>query len=113
VSDAYVLDIVATLRARAADPLLKGSETARMAAALADEIESRRQAFLLEEIPIADAVRESGYSEANLRRLRRAGKWSGRRADLPQKPGASTPAPVNGTPTLAEQRLMRAQRRRA
>jgi hypothetical protein len=76
VSDAYVLDIVATLRARAADPLLKGSETARMAAALADEIESRRQAFLLEEIPIADAVRESGYSEANLRRL--GGQGNGR-----------------------------------
>jgi hypothetical protein len=35
---------------------------------------------------MAEAVKESGYTDVQLRKLKKAGKWSGRRVDLPRRP---------------------------
>jgi hypothetical protein len=70
----------------------------------ASELEAAWRAWWAEELTIADASHESGYSADRLRELVRAGQLHGarpggrrgeirlRRCDLPRRPGAAPPA---------------------
>lgn len=100
---------VEELRGRASDPLFGGSAEARAAAAIAEELETRRRAELYSTPSTAEAVAESGYSEVQLRKLRKSGAWSGQRYDLPRRPGTVVPE-ARGL-TLAQEVL--SHRRRA
>jgi hypothetical protein len=108
----FVESFVTQLRARASDALFGGSPEAKVAAQIADELETLRRAHLQEMIPIATAVRESGYTDVQLRRLKKEGKWSGRRADFPRRPGTVSPQLAAGS-TLARRARDRAFVRRA
>jgi hypothetical protein len=102
----FVTEYVIELRERAKHPLFGDSPEAKIAARIADELESKRIAHLSEELPMSEAVKESGYSAVQLGRLRNEGKWSGRRADLPRRPGLVRLAAV-GAATLAERVIAR------
>lgn len=101
---------VRELRERAELMARHGDERgAQMCTLHASEIEARRQTYEDEELTPAAAVEESGYTASNLRRLRKDGLWTGRRRDLPKRPGATpilrdTSAPE---PSLAERVLAR------
>ena len=99
---------VEELRTRAHDPLFGGSAEARAAAAIAEELETRRRAFFNATPTIAEAAAESGYSPEQLRKLKSEGKWSGQRIDMPRRPGRLAPE-AQGL-TLAGQVLTRARR---
>jgi hypothetical protein len=58
-------------------------------------------------IPIATAVRESGYTDVQLRRLKKEGKWSGRRVDFPRRPGTVAPQLAGDRLSLAERVIAR------
>lgn len=103
----FVETFVTQLRDRAQDPLFGGSPEAKVAARIADELEALRRAHLEEVIPMAVAVRESGYTDVQLRRLKKEGKWSGRRVDLPRRPGSVTLKPVGERLSLAERVIAR------
>lgn len=109
----FVVGYISELRQRAEDRRAEGSSLAAVYERVANELEAARARFLNEEPPIEEAVRDSGYSEVQLRRLRREGKWSGRRADLPRRPRPSAPQPAGERPTLAEQVLARRRARRS
>lgn len=102
----FVAEYVSELRERAKHPLFSDSPEAKIAARIADELESKRIAHLSEELPIAEAAKESGYSPVQLGRLKTEGKWSGRRADLPRRPG-TVRLTVVGAPSLAERVIAR------
>jgi hypothetical protein len=93
----FVIEFIKELRKRASDPIFDGSAEAKVVSKIADELEANRVAYLSEKPPMAEAVKESGYSEVQLRRLRKEGKWSGLRADLPRRP---RPASVRSGPQL-------------
>lgn len=59
---------------------------AKMCEETARQIEQRRAAHEDEEITAVQAAAESGYSEQQMRNLRRQKIWSGRRRDLPRRP---------------------------
>jgi hypothetical protein len=82
---------VEELRQRASDPLFGGSAEARAAAAIAEELDARRRAYLYATPTTAEAAQESGYSAEQLRKLRKQGLWSGQRYDLPRRPGRTVP----------------------
>ena len=104
----YVEVFIGELRERAADRELESSPTAGVYRRVAEELEAKRIAFLNAEPTLEEAMRESGYTDAALRRLKREGKWSGRRIDLPRRPGH--PPPVREQGTLAEN-ILRNRRR--
>ena len=94
-------------RARLADPLVRHSDAARTLAAQLDLLESEYQEHLDEKLTAREAALESGYSEDNIRLLRRRGVISERRRDLPRKPGhgVDRPKPVvvaTEPPSIAE-----------
>lgn len=87
-------------------------------------IEQRRQAWDDAELTNAEGAIESGFTPDRLRQLRKDGKWSGKRKDLPRHPtGGGTPGappalsvssasstPASGTKgvsSIAERRLSR------
>ena len=98
----FVEQFVTQLRERSQDPLYRDSAEAKIASRIADELEARRMEHLTAEMPIAEAARESGYTDVQLRRLKKEGKWSGRRADLPRRPRPSAPQRVAERQSLAE-----------
>lgn len=79
--------IVATLRKRASDPLFGDSAEGRVAAKIADEVETAFDAYQNERLSTSQAAAESGYSRNQIRLLRINGVISDRRCDLPRKPG--------------------------
>ena len=68
---------------------------AKMFEETARQVEQRRAAYEDEELTAVQGAIESGYSEQQLRNLRRGkgGNWSGRRRDLPRRPGVMATAP--------------------
>lgn len=106
----FVEKFIQHLRGRAADPLFGGSAEAKVASRIADELEAERVAYLNAAPPMAEAVKESGYSEVQLRRLKKEGKWSGLRKDLPRRPQRPTlpgPQRVSDGRSLAERVVSR------
>lgn len=84
----WVTEYIEELHSRAVDRRQEGAASADVYARVADELETKRRAALLTVPTTAEAVAESGYSEAQLRALKSSGKWSGKRFDLPRRPGA-------------------------
>jgi len=83
----FVRQFAGELRRRSVDREKEGAATAAgVYSRVADELEQEFQQYLQEEITIEEAARESGYNRDVLRRMRKDGVWSGRRADLPTKP---------------------------
>lgn len=103
----FVQQFVTQLRDRAQDPLFGDSAEAKVAARIADELEAIRLAYLSAELPMADAVKESGYTDVQLRKLKKEGKWSGKRIDLPRRPRPVTLQHVSDGLTLAERVIAR------
>lgn len=103
----FVTAFVAELRTRAADPLVADSTEAKAVRRVADELEAHYAAHQLTAPTMAEAVAASGDSDVELRRLKREGKWSGQRADLPRRPTANVPhSEPSKRPTLVERRLL-------
>lgn len=67
---------------------------ATMCAEVAREIAQRRTAYEDEQLTAVQGARESGFSEQRLRELKKEGKWSGRRRDLPRHPGLQLAGPA-------------------
>lgn len=82
---------VEELHERADDRKKEGAPSAEVYARVADELEARRRAALYSVPTPAEASAESGYSQEQLRKLRKSGAWSGQRYDLPRRPGAVVP----------------------
>lgn len=108
----FVVHFITELRKRAKDPLFGESAEARVAARIADELEAERAAFLTSAPSTAEAVKESGYSEVQLRRLKKEGKWSGLRQDLPRRPrpNAARPQLMTSEQTSLADRIIRRRR---
>lgn len=104
----FVEKFVTQLRERSQDALYKDSAEAKVAARIADELEAHRSAYLSAELPMAEAVQESGYTDVQLRKLKKEGKWSGRRVDLPRRPRPVPLHRVGDGLTLAERVIARA-----
>lgn len=106
----WVLTFVKELRERAETLRRYGDERfATITEQHAAEIEQHAAAYDDEELTIQDAARESGYTDANLRRLKKLGQWSGRRRDLPRRPilTAAPPKLVAHGGSIAERVLAR------
>lgn len=102
----FVERFITTLRDRAADRRSEGSPAAALYTRVADELEAEWKQHQLEELPTAVAMVESGYTVQALRKLRREGLWSGKREDLPRRPGKRQRP--TGVHSLADERLLRA-----
>lgn len=63
---------------------------AKMTTLHAEEIRARRSAFDAEIVSIDEASMDSGFHPEVLRRLKREGKWSGRRGDMPRHARSTT-----------------------
>lgn len=99
-------DLAAGLREEAALFRRRGLEReARLEESIAEDVEAAVRDYRREELTVAEAAAESGYSEKSLRRMVREGRIpdrrpSGsqggairiRRRDLPRKPGAERDA---------------------
>lgn len=83
----FVLAFIERQRARLADPLIAHSNEARSLGAQLDQLEAEYELHMEAALSARDAAAESGYSEDNIRLLRRRGIISDRRRDLPRKPG--------------------------
>jgi hypothetical protein len=85
---------VELLRERAQTFKLHGDvRGATMAELHAREIEQERQAWEDEEISNEEGAALSGYHPDMLRRLRKEGKWTGKRKDLPRRPRTTPSGP--------------------
>lgn len=96
---------VEELHTRAEDRRKEGAPSAEVYARVAEELEARRRAALYSVPTPAEAAAESGYSQEQLRKLKRSGAWSGQRYDLPRRPG--TPVPEARGLTLAQDVMRR------
>ena len=86
---------IAEWRERAEERRGEGAtSTAQLYDKVAGELQADLEKFETEELSLAEAMEWSGYSEDRLRVLRREGKTTWTRADLPKKPGG------NGAPAL-------------
>jgi hypothetical protein len=98
---------------RAAERRSEGAEpTAQLYEKVAGELQSDLERFETEELSLVEAMEYSGYSEDRLRVLRKEGKTTWTRRDLPKKPGGKSvlPAVVVGEgPTLVDRVLQNAQ----
>lgn len=83
----FVLAFIERQRARLADPLISHSNEARSLGAQLDQLEAEYELHMEAMLTAREAAEESGYSEDNIRLLRRRGIISDRRRDLPRKPG--------------------------
>ena len=84
----YVDEFISELRTKAEDFRKYGDEVrANMCELHANDLEAKRATYLGEELSIAQAAAESGFSERQLKRLRTAGVITLRRGDLPRRPG--------------------------
>lgn len=89
---------IAVWRDRARERREEGADaTAALYDKVAGELQADLERFETEELSLADAMEWSGYSEDRLRVLRKEGKTTWTRRDLPRKPGAG------GSPTSPEQ----------
>jgi hypothetical protein len=89
----FVQAFVERQRARLRDPLISSSNEARCLAVQLDQLEEEWQQYQDTTLSTREAALESGYSEDNIRLLRRRGAISDRRRDLPRKPGHGVDAP--------------------
>lgn len=113
---AFVDGWVADQRRRLEESLLGDSSEGRLLGKFCDQLEQDHEAHQSEALSTAQAAEESGYTPQAIRMLRRQGRISERRADLPRKPGhgvARGPqrVGVTETPSIAE-RVLNRQRRR-
>ncbi len=83
----FVEDFIKELRQRANDTVFGASAEARVCALLADELQKKHDAYLNEQLSVAEAAEISGYDESSLRRWRAAGTITLCRRDIPRKPG--------------------------
>lgn len=101
----FVQSFVEELRRRAEDRAREDAASAGVYARVATDLEAAFREWLAEEMPLDEAASESGYNRVVLRRLRAAGRWSGRRGDLPRRPrGAATAPAPDGTATVRGRR---------
>lgn len=104
----FVKRFIEKLRDRADDRRREGAPTAQVYDRIADELEAEKIAFESTPLALTEAVKESGYSACQLRRLRREGKTTLTPADLPRKPRAR-PGPRavgdQSKPSLADEVL--------
>jgi hypothetical protein len=108
----FVAAFISRQRVRLADPLISRSNEAHALCAQLDQLEREYQQHLDESLSTRQAAVESGYSEDNIRLLRRRRVISDRRRDLPRKPGhgvePSVPALASDkTPSIADRVLGR------
>jgi len=110
----FIAAFIARQRTRLADPLISRSNEALALGAQLEQLEQEYQQHLEESLSTRQAAIESGYSEDNIRLLRRRRVISDRRRDLPRKPGhgvlTTPPTPISAkTPSIADRVLGRKQ----
>lgn len=108
----FVAAFISRQRVRLADPLISRSNEAHALGAQLDQLEREYQQHLDESLSTRQAAAESGYSEDNIRLLRRRRVISDRRRDLPRKPGHDVETTVPAldskkTPSIADRVLGR------
>lgn len=112
---------IAVWRDRARERREEGADaTAALYDKVAGELQADLERFETEELSLADAMAWSGYSEDRLRVLRKEGKTTWTRRDLPKKPGAAgVPVPVElkrdeapGVTSLVDRVIEHAQTKR-
>jgi hypothetical protein len=104
----FVTAYVEELRRRADDRRQEASASAGVYDRVAVELEERMRAYLDEELTAQQAAQESGYSEAQMHKLKREGLVL-RRGNLPRhapKPQRDTVGSIGG-PSLADHVLSR------
>ena len=107
----FITAFISRQRLRLSDPLISRSNEAHALCAQLDQLEREYQQHLDESLSTRQAALESGYSEDNIRLLRRRHIISDQRRDLPRKPGhgveRAPPLTSEKTPSIADRVLGR------